>query len=403
MERTRTRGGLSPVTVEWRWNSYPSLSPWSTFTRNNAKGSLSSMTDHTTTNFHKLRRAGIIVNNTMRSLVEIRTGTDAGYKFTHSGGSTGESSSDWMGQHLVGHLLFPSTLALELEADTAAHAAVVKPDVQGMVSVAELAKTLRMLTNPLKGLSDFISKRDLGKLRNYGGGVTGRSVGKRKLTPSGARSAAEASWLEARYGWRPFLKEIESILNALKKPYSPRLTARATRTRSSTLSSTTTGGLGGGFDWPQTVTSVQNVTVRSGVIYEHVLSLEGDFGFTWRDLPSAAWELIPYSFVVDWFINAGSFIEALTPKPGVTSLACWRKVEIETTTTRTTGTATAPAGWVATRSPMGSHTYYTKSVTRVPSLYPPALTFKEGSLRSVLSDLRGLDALALFTSRLLKK
>jgi hypothetical protein len=46
-------------------------------------------------------------------------------------------------------------------------------------------------------------------------------------------------------------------------------------------------------------------------------------------IPAAIWEIIPFSFVVDWFVNVESFIRAVTPKADVHRLAEWVTIETE--------------------------------------------------------------------------
>jgi len=45
------------------------------------------------------------------------------------------------------------------------------------------------------------------------------------------------------------------------------------------------------------------------------------FGIGLYDALPTAWELIPYSFVVDWFIGVGDWIQACMPNPHVSHLA----------------------------------------------------------------------------------
>jgi hypothetical protein len=39
------------------------------------------------------------------------------------------------------------------------------------------------------------------------------------------------------------------------------------------------------------------------------------------------WELTPFSFIIDWFLNVGTTIAAWTPNAGVTQLASWVTVK----------------------------------------------------------------------------
>lgn len=407
-DRTRTRGGYTPLVVSWNWwNSTQSPIPAnSSATLQQRNGTLETMTDTVTSNFRQLQAKGTVVNNRLVKTSETRVCGDTGWKFQKVDGSTtyygecfGNAMSGSFG--IPKHEPCPYSSTLEVEASTAARARVVKPDVQGLVTLAELQKTISMLRRPLQGLTGLI-QRDWNKRRS--GKVSYQERGGfKRPSLSDIRSAAENSYLESRYGWRPFLLEIESIVKALEKKYNLRLTARAMRFDSVTEVKSY-DGLNAGFYLPYTVRTQRNVTVRAGILYEHDLSLAGDFGLTWRDVPSAALELIPYSFVVGWFLNLSDFLEAITPRPGVNDLACWRTITDEKVTTRTPGTATFPdAGWATVRSPVGIDLVTTKSVTRVPSIISPAISIKTGSLRSVLTDWRALDALALFTQLLLGK
>jgi hypothetical protein len=47
-------------------------------------------------------------------------------------------------------------------------------------------------------------------------------------------------------------------------------------------------------------------------------------GLAPEQIPSIAWELIPFSFVVDWFVDIGSWIKACQPKPGCDVLSSSR-------------------------------------------------------------------------------
>lgn len=387
--RYRSAGSLSGrVTTEWRWTSVANPNPpWSSAIRD-CLGTLVEMNDTPTPNFYKLQKEGQIINNEMSRVETSVSGFDAGWKiFKPSTGSGAECLGNWTMQRYgpPTHLALPDYSSLISEASTSARAMVVPPDVQGLVSLAELGKTLSMLRHPVHGLRDLIDR-------------VGR--GRRKTSANDIRKAAESSYLEMRYGWRPFLLEIEAIAEALVKEYSKRLTARARRTQEDSVTSSWTGTTSNMYiEFSQTTS--RTVEVRCGLLYEHTLDLGGTWGMRLSDIPAAAWELVPYSFVLDWLVNTADLINALVPKAGVRTLACWTTVRETTISTRASGTVTYPDPlWTTQRSPNGVDKTTTKSVVRVPNVEPPSLVIKANSLRSVLSDLRGLDALALLTQRI---
>jgi hypothetical protein len=68
--------------------------------------------------------------------------------------------------------------------------------------------------------------------------------------------------------------------------------------------------------------------VRAGVLYEHTFNVNNSYGLGLENIPSAIWEVIPYSFIIDWFVNAGDYIKACTPKADVKVLAEWTTTEV---------------------------------------------------------------------------
>lgn len=121
-------------------------------------------------------------------------------------------------------------------------------------------------------------------------------------------------WLEARYGWRPLLYDIQDINEVLKSTiqHNSRQVARSrysnnwTNTASDTIIVKWNGSLES-WDVEQEI----NESIVTGTS----ASIAADFfsKSQWQfNLPRTAWETIPYSFVVDWVINVGQAIEALS-------------------------------------------------------------------------------------------
>jgi hypothetical protein len=70
-----------------------------------------------------------------------------------------------------------------------------------------------------------------------------------------------------------------------------------------------------------TFANTEDIQVRAYCHYKADMTYlpARDFGLT--ELPLTAWELVPFSFVVDWFVNIGDWLEALTPKLGIKILS----------------------------------------------------------------------------------
>jgi hypothetical protein len=58
-----------------------------------------------------------------------------------------------------------------------------------------------------------------------------------------------------------------------------------------------------------------------------------DYGLI--DIPQAMWEIMPYSFIIDWFIPVGNWLAAITPKLGIVTLAEGYTIEKEMEVKRT--------------------------------------------------------------------
>jgi hypothetical protein len=120
-------------------------------------------------------------------------------------------------------------------------------------------------------------------------------------------------WLEYRYGWLPLLYSTEDAVKAFKmKTESPLRFGHSSTTvdlsQSASESWTQDSGNGSGTG-TQTITGSR--TYRGYAVAEVITGLQGDrFG---ADPITTAWELIPFSFVVDWFLGVGTWLTAISP------------------------------------------------------------------------------------------
>lgn len=129
--------------------------------------------------------------------------------------------------------------------------------------------------------------------------------------PSGAAANA---WLEFRYGWLPFVSEVRNAVNTLMdvvdKPKNRIGTVRSRRSqffiqKGSSLM------YQDGFNrcWCR-YTADTRLSARATWLFKPLDSdLPSRFGLV--NPLEVAWELLPYSFVVDWFLPVGDYLSAL--------------------------------------------------------------------------------------------
>lgn len=140
-------------------------------------------------------------------------------------------------------------------------------------------------------------------------------------------------YMEARYAIRPLVIDTQQILSAaMFDRKNDRRTYRSYESDSclDTVSHDTTS-TEFVFHW---VDSTQrSVSVRAGVLTDiSGISALDVWGI--NHIFEACWEIVPFSFIIDWFTNIGNLIRSWTPEPGINILSSWVTVEDITVDTR---------------------------------------------------------------------
>ena len=142
--------------------------------------------------------------------------------------------------------------------------------------------------------------------------------------PSLTKSLSQ-NWLESQYGWKPLLQDIEGALNALafnkgNQGYIQRVAASGTK--QSFLDFPWPGNpLATGLSTDPRCQSVSTTTCRIVLRYKLSDPLKAFLAQTGFTNPiNLVWEILPFSFVADWFLSIGTFLEAFTAFDGLTFL-----------------------------------------------------------------------------------
>jgi len=131
------------------------------------------------------------------------------------------------------------------------------------------------------------------------------------------------TWLEYKYGWMPLLMDVKNSAEFFAQQTLGGRPPRFTVTQSITSEATyevrntdNTYSVGSWYGWlPSKGVKTIKVKIECEITNPHFNQLQ-QLGLTNPAL--VAWELIPFSFVFDWFISVGSYLNGLTALHGVT-------------------------------------------------------------------------------------
>lgn len=353
-DRTRYRESLKPrhtvdigmyTLIGSTQHGYPA--PPTRVTEDYGEGKVTENTvDVVTPNFPKLMKEGRIINNPFTKTTINWTNPHPGniehiYKkvngllcYLHSPSQTHDKMYKMFGYKYIGGYNTPAWLTM----DTALRAA----KRQNVIDLAVTQANANVDTSEMLALASAAeSRKTIESMRNILGRVLKIARNVRKLNFSAIRnelSPKELSqrYMEARYAIRPLIYDAAGVANAFSKARGyERQTFRGYADDSYSTSDTVTGVTSFGMlktNWSRTLD--YTVSARAGVLCNVRIDDLTTFGID--KLAESAWELVPFSFIVDWFANVGDTIAALTPDAGVTQLASWVTVSERLFTAQTT-------------------------------------------------------------------
>lgn len=158
----------------------------------------------------------------------------------------------------------------------------------------------------------------------------------KRLLAAGLVTASHAAqvYLEVRYGLRPIFYDVRNAIDAITSLGSSKRTRVYTELPESSSSATyqNINCVGGNLNLKLDREVTDRWSCSAGAIIEPKLgTIDVNDAFGTNDIVESVWEVIPFSFIVDWFINVGTWLSAVAPNYETTVCGTWFKAEREQT------------------------------------------------------------------------
>lgn len=281
----------------------------------------------------------------------------------------------------------------------------------------------RAAANAMTASMDILTfSAEAGKTARMISGVAGRALERayrvRKSLGQGRINFEQFSqaWLEARYGWRPLMYDIQDASELISKLMSGTSELhRSSLTEVKSGSPVTTQTTTAGYSWRDLANNISGGVVDQGMRYTHTIRKTGSVqqraGIMVRDAVRSyatvdplvtGMELIPFSWMLAWFSNVQDFLTVVSPFSSSEMLHAYRTL----TTVEETSVVSVP---------IPRRYSFNDGITdyRAFGSVTPLILGREGWVRepvakltptigrgSGLSVLKGLDALSLLGGRI---
>lgn len=177
------------------------------------------------------------------------------------------------------------------------------PQVQTMVELAQLGKTKRLIRDTATDLAHLVFG-DVSKIK--------KDIDRHRRGYSKTRKAKyfAGRFLEAQYGWRPLINTIDSAFQVISNTWEQCLTRVTVDVKDEWVSTAVLPQYLLGFEWDE-IYSYRNSELRKmtiGFIPDNPIS--SGLNINSSGLAMTVWDLIPYSFVADWFFDVSTWLYA---------------------------------------------------------------------------------------------
>jgi hypothetical protein len=210
----------------------------------------------------------------------------------------------------------------QIKASSINAAQAVAERKQTMGLIASTATRCAQAYGSLKKGNFAKAARDLG--------VTPKKRAGRRFNSDYAVDQGKAvgnAWLELQYGWKPLLSDVYGATEAIAKANNPsgnqnkifkKVTGRSTRKVEPFIKTNYPIGSGDiGYSY-SVATGICMVSCRVGITYTKTSPAVSNLASLGITNPALlAWELLPYSFVADWFFPIGDYLGGLDATLGM--------------------------------------------------------------------------------------
>jgi len=195
----------------------------------------------------------------------------------------------------LGHSAYAARFpALVSQAQTIARSRMNQGPVDFGVALGESRQLFSLLASSCARLAKIVS-----------------ALRRRSLRPLG-KGDPQSYWLEIQYGWKPLLSDIYGTYELLQEGLASEdlvLTSHGTARDSVVITASN------GEEIPVELSVKCDLTAR---VSDSTIAGLRSLGLVNPAL--VAWNVLPWSFVIDWFVPVGTFLEAVTATAGLSFL-----------------------------------------------------------------------------------
>jgi len=236
------------------------------------------------------------------------------HEYYHSASPDSQTGLNYTNVDVIPSRTFPGHKAVQLQNKIVAK--VKEHEFSLGKFVAEGRQTVGMTVEAIKTIANALHALKHGDLPSAA----------RALRITDHRSALHPKdiagrWLELQYGWLPLLTDVSEACKAYEALTAP---PRRDTVKATTVSRVSYEGSASPTNWK----GHGDDQIIRRIIYRMVESVPVARSLGLEDPLGIAWEIIPYSFVLDWFIPIGTYLENLSVIPTLTGKSITTEVRL---------------------------------------------------------------------------